>query len=102
MAQISPQAEIDPSGINPFGPLDGAAHAMTLLKHTLGPGRAQQPLSPALFRLTAWHPPHSATRALARMGHPVRLTILPNHDHWVYDIGPERVADTWDRLDHLP
>jgi predicted esterase len=123
LAAMSARADIDPTRIYLFGHSDGAAYAMTLLNRTLGPWRAaalhagyvptdrpkppQTALPLRLYlgdqdQIFSVAGAQSATWALARMGHAVRLTILPGHDHWVYDIGPELAADAWDWLDHLP
>jgi predicted esterase len=123
VADMSARADIDPSRIYLFGHSDGAAYAMTLLNRTLGPWRgaalhagyvptdrlhpAQTALPLRLYlgdhdQIFSTQGAQSSTWALARMGHAVRLTILPDHNHWVYDIGPELAADAWAWLDHLP
>ncbi len=36
--------------------------------------------------------------ALRRVGFPVELTEIPNHDHWYYDMGPKFNRWAWDFL----
>jgi len=117
VADMSARTNIDPTRIYLFGHSDGAACALVLLNRTLGPWRAAA-LHAGYVPTDRLHPPQtalplrlylgdrdqifsvagaqSATWAMARMGHPLRLTILPDHDHWVYDIGPNLAADAWD------
>jgi poly(3-hydroxybutyrate) depolymerase len=123
VAQMSAQTSIDPSRVYLFGHSDGAAYAMVLLNRTLGPWRAaalhagyvpsdrlappQTALPLRLYlgdrdQIFSVAGAQSATQTLARLGHPVQLTLLPDHDHWLYDIGPSLAADAWDWFDHLP
>lgn len=123
VADMQARADIDPARIYLFGHSDGAAYAMTLLNRTLGPWRgaalhagyvppdrlkpAQTALPLRLYlgdrdQIFSVPGAQSATSTLARMGHAVQLTVLPDHDHWLYDIGPNLAADAWNWLDGLP
>lgn len=37
----------------------------------------------------------ASAQALAAAGHDVDLSVIPGHDHWLYDIGPRLAEDAW-------
>jgi hypothetical protein len=45
-----------------------------------------------LFDLTAVR---QSAASLAKAGHRVDLAVIPDHGHWLYDVGPVLAANAW-------
>ncbi len=123
VAEMAGKYDIDPDQILLFGHSDGATYAEWLLNRTSGPWRAavlhggfapadwlKPPLVAKPVRLylgdrDAGNPLATARavgQALARMGHQSEIVVIPGHDHWFYDIGPQIAEDSWQWLMRLP
>jgi poly(3-hydroxybutyrate) depolymerase len=102
-----------------FGHSAGANFALTLAHNGTGPGRAfaahagvlnaRNPAAssaPAPVFMYVGDQDHifelNATRAgaksLATYGHRVQFTVIPNHTHWFYEIGPSIARDAWSAM----
>lgn len=116
VAEMSSQYQIDADRIFLFGHSDGAAYAQILLNRAQGPWRAAA--------LHAGYAPSSRLRP-AQLAKPIRmyfgeneeifdlgqardigrwfahqgsrseLLVIPGHNHWLYEVGPQIAEDAW-------
>ena len=123
VAEMAGKYDIDADDIFLFGHSDGATYAELLLNRATGPWRAA--VLHAGFAPADWlRPPQVAkpvrlylgdrdannplsaarevAQALALMGHQSEIVVIPGHDHWIYDIGPQIAEDSWQWLARLP
>lgn len=116
VAKMASVHKIDMSRVFLFGHSDGAAYALFLLNRTQGPWRAAA-LHAGYVPLKFLKPPQMAKpyrlymgeyeqifsidearqigKSLASQGYGDELVVIPQHDHWFYDIGPQIADDAW-------
>ena len=116
IAEMASMHKIDMNRIFLFGHSDGAAYALFLLNHSQGPWRAAA-LHAGYVPLKSLNPPQIAKpyrlyigereqifsideakqigKSLAGHGYESELVVIPLHDHWFYDIGPQIAEDAW-------
>lgn len=116
IAEMASKHKIDTNRIYLFGHSDGAAYALSLLNQSQGPWRAAA-LHAGYVPLKSLNPPQVAKpyrlymgeheqifsvdearqigKSLAGYGHDNELVVIPRHDHWFYDIGPQIAEDAW-------
>ena len=115
---------IDPDKTYLFGHSGGAKLVQKLANSSTGPWRAvashagvldhtavaQAPTSPLPIQIfngdtdpnyPVWYVEKSAN-SFAQTGHDVSVTIIKNHTHWYYDLGPKLAPIIWDGLINVP
>lgn len=113
---VQSRYEIDNDQIFLFGHSDGAGYAQVILNRTNGPWKAAA-IHAGLASYTNLHVAadpkpmrlfigsrdnifelsevRKAAREFAAKGHDTDLLIIPNHNHWFYEIGPQVTEQSW-------
>lgn len=122
-SEIAPHDQIDGSRVFLFGHSDGAVYAQVLLNRTQGPWlaaathggyappdhlRPAQTARPIRMYLGEEDEIFDLDRArevagwFARHGSRTELLVIPDHNHWFYEIGPQVADDAWTWFSSLP
>ena len=123
VSETASRDQIDGSRVFLFGHSDGAVYAQVLLNRTQGPWRAAathggyappddlrpaQTAKPIRMYLgeedEIFHPDQAREVAgwFARHGSQTDLLVIPGHNHWFYEIGPQIAEDAWGWFSSLP
>lgn len=73
-------------------------HAATLWQGTVLPSKSRTPIQSHIGEHDQIFPLNEVknmAKALVRAGHDLELNIIPNHDHWFYEIGPKISLEAW-------
>jgi poly(3-hydroxybutyrate) depolymerase len=119
LAEAAQVHAVDMNSVYIFGHSAGANFALYIANSGVGPWRAigahagvlnaRKPTASStpspvfiyvgdrdhIFELNATR---AAARSLATFGHRVSFTVIPNHTHWFYEIGPSIARDAWSAM----